>query len=168
VRALKEAENLVTYHTIEVYLSIQLASNLLIQYQGHWVVPIYLICTATQYNTLQHTTELYLSIWLASNLLIQYRGHWVVPIYLIQCLSMLQCVAVCCRRLSSTYLSNLQCVAGCCCVLQCVAECCSVLQCVAVWDWVLPIYLICIKSCEMILNLLGLFLAERGTRDVEN
>ena len=43
------------------------------------------------------------------------RGTWV---------SVLQCVAVCCRVL--------QCVAVCCSVLRCVVECYSVLQCDAV------------------------------------
>jgi len=59
----------------------------------------------------------------------------VYPCELTLSLSVLQCVAVCCRVLQNVEVcgSVLQCVAMCCSVLQCAAVCCSARQCVAVY-----------------------------------
>jgi len=62
------------------------------------------------------------------------------------CRAVLQCVAVCCRRLFTCICdisqlptrgpSLLQCVAGCCSVLQCIEMCCNILQCGAVYIYI--------------------------------
>jgi len=77
--------------------------------------------------------------------------HDMPHLYRTRLMNTLHDFAVCC-----SVLSVLQCVAVCCRVLQCVAVCCSVLQCVAAWHdlftqhctmWRLLEMQICVNYC---------------------